>query len=107
MVIIETPIFTRQLLAILSDDEYRELQKGLLGHPEAGKVIPGSGGLRKLRWAFDGRGKRGGVRLIYYWFTAQGSLLLLFIYPKNVQDDLTPDQLRQLKRIVEEEYHER
>ena len=107
MVIIETPIFTRQLLATLSDDEYRELQRGLLGHPEAGKVIPGSGGLRKLRWAFDGRGKRGGVRLIYYWFTAQGSLLLLFIYPKNVQDDLKPDQLKQLKRIVEEEYHER
>lgn len=107
MVIIETPIFTRQLLATLSDDEYRELQKSLLGHPEAGKVISGSGGLRKLRWAFDGRGKRGGVRLIYYWFSAQGSLLLLFIYPKNVQDDLTPDQLRQLKRIVEEEYHER
>jgi len=107
MVIIETPIFTKQLLATLSDDEYRELQRGLLGHPEAGKVIPGSGGLRKLRWAFDGRGRRGGVRLIYYWFTAQGSLLLLFIYPKNVQDDLKPDQLKQLKRIVEEEYHER
>ena len=107
MVIIETPIFTKQLLATLSDDEYRELQRGLLGHPEAGKVIPGSGGLRKLRWAFDGRGKRGGVRLIYYWFTAQGNLLLLFMYPKNVQEDLTPDQLRQLKRIVEEEYHER
>lgn len=107
MVIIETPIFTKQLLATLSDDEYRELQRGLLGHPEAGKIIPGSGGLRKLRWAFDGRGKRGGVRLIYYWFTAQGNLLLLFMYPKNVQDDLTPDQLRQLKRIVEEEYHER
>ena len=107
MVIIETPIFSKRLLATLSDDEYRELQRGLLGHPESGKVIPGSGGLRKLRWAFDGRGKRGGVRLIYYWFTAQGSLLLLFIYPKNVQDDLKPDQLRQLKRIVEEEYHER
>lgn len=61
MVIIETPIFSKQLLATLSDDEYRELQRGLLGHPEAGKVIPGSGGLRKLRWAFDGRGKRGGV----------------------------------------------
>ena len=107
MVIIETPIFSKQLLATLSDDEYRELQRGLLGHPEAGKVIPGSGGLRKLRWAFDGRRKRGGVRLIYYWFTAQGNLLLLFMYPKNVQEDLTPDQLRQLKRIVEEEYHER
>lgn len=66
MVITETPICSKQLLATLSDDEYRELQRDLLGHPEAGKVIPGSGGLRKLRWAFDGRGKRGGVRLIYY-----------------------------------------
>jgi len=69
-------------------------------------VIPGSGGLRKLRWSLDGRGKRGGARLIYYWFTAQGSLLLLFIYPKNVQDDLTPDQIRQLRKVVMEEYHE-
>lgn len=107
MVIIETPIFSKQLLATLPDDEYRELQRVLLGHPEAGKVIPGSGGLRKLRWAFEGRGKRGGVRLIYYWFTAQGNLLLLFMYPKNVQEDLTPDQVKQLKKIVEEEYHER
>ncbi len=107
MVIIETPIFTKQILSTLSDDEYRLLQQALLERPGAGKVIPGSGGLRKLRWTAEGRGKRGGVRMIYYWFTAQGTILLLFIYPKNVQDNLTPDQLKQLRKVVEEEYHER
>lgn len=107
MVIIETPIFTKQVLAALSDDEYRHFQNMLLERPAAGKVIPGSGGLRKLRWAAEGRGKRGGIRVIYYWFTAQGTILLLFIYPKNVQANLTADQLKQLKKIVDEEYHER
>ncbi|SRR6266568_733788 len=107
MVIVETPIFTKQLLSTLSDNEYRLFQNVLLERPDAGKVIPGSGGLRKLRWAVEGRGKRGGLRVIYYWFTARGTILLLFIYPKNVQDNLTPDQLKQLKKVVEEEYHER
>jgi mRNA-degrading endonuclease RelE of RelBE toxin-antitoxin system len=104
VVIVETPIFTKLVLDTLSGDEYRLLQRTLLEHPDAGTRIPGSGGLRKLRWSAEGRGKRGGVRVIYYWFTARDTILLLFIYPKNVQDDLTPDQLRQLKRIVEEEY---
>jgi len=104
MVIIETPIFIRQILATLSGDDYRQLQQTLLEHPDAGKVIPGSGGLRKMRWSAEGRGKRGGVRVIYYWFRAQGSILLLFVYPKNEQDNLTSDQLRQLKKVVEEEY---
>lgn len=107
MVIVETPIFTKQVLSTLSDDEYRLLQQVLLERPDAGKVISGSGGLRKLRWAAEGRGKRGGVRVIYYWLTAQSAILLLFIYPKNIQDDLTPDQLKKLKKIIEEEYHER
>ncbi|MBU4263332.1 MAG: type II toxin-antitoxin system RelE/ParE family toxin [Proteobacteria bacterium] len=106
MIIIETPIFTKQLLATLSDDEYRLFQNILLERPDAGKVIPGSGGLRKLRWTAEGRGKRGGLRVIYYWFTAGGTIMLLFIYPKNVQDNLTTDQLKQLKKVVEEEYHE-
>ena len=106
MIIIETPIFTKQLLATLSDDEYRLFQNMLLERPDAGKVIPGSGGLRKLRWTAEGRGKRGGLRVIYYWFTAGGTIMLLFIYPKNVQDNLTADQLKQLKKVVEEEYHE-
>jgi len=106
MLIIETPIFTKQVLAALTDDEYRRFQNMLLERPEAGKVISGGGGLRKIRWAAEGRGKRGGIRVIYYWFTSQGTILLLFIYPKNVQADLTADQLKQLKKIVDEEYHE-
>lgn len=107
MVIIETPIFTKQLSFTLSDEEYRLFQATLLDRPGAGKVIPGGGGLRKIRWAAEGRGKSGGVRVIYYWFTARGTILLLFMYPKNVQDNLTQDQLKQLKKIIEEEYHER
>jgi mRNA-degrading endonuclease RelE of RelBE toxin-antitoxin system len=106
VVIVETPIFTKQVLDTLSADEYRLFQQTLVEHPDAGTTIVGSGGLRKLRWSAEGRGKRGGVRVIYYWFTARDTILLLFVYPKNVQDDLTPEQLRQLRTIVEEEYHE-
>jgi mRNA-degrading endonuclease RelE of RelBE toxin-antitoxin system len=106
MVIIETPLFTRQLLSTLSDEEYRLFQATLLERPDAGKVIPGGGGLRKVRWGLEGRGKSGGVRVIYYWFTLRGTILLVFIYPKNVQNNLTQDQLKQLKRIIEEEYDE-
>ena len=84
MVIVETPIFTKQVLDTLSSDEYRLFQRTLLEHPDAGRLISGSGGLRKVRWSAEGRGKRGGVRVIYYWFTARDTILLLFIYPKNV-----------------------
>ena len=104
MQIIETSIFTCRVLELLSDDDYRELQSMLVIRPDAGPVIPGSGGLRKLRWAASGRGKRGGARIIYYWFTSQEHLLMLYIYPKNEQDDLTPDQVKALKKIVEREY---
>lgn len=104
MVIIETPIFTRRIQTILSDEEYRLLQVHLVNKPDSGKVIRGSGGLRKLRWSAGGHGKRGGIRIIYYWFVAQDTLLFLFAYPKSEQDDLTPEQLRQLKRVVEGEY---
>lgn len=106
MLIIETPIFTKQLLSTLPDKEYRLFQAALLERPDAGKVIPGGGGLRKVRWGLEGRGKSGGARVIYYWFTARETILLLFMYPKNVQESLTQEQLKQLKRIIEEEYHE-
>lgn len=104
MVIIETPIFTRRIQAILPDDEYRLLQAQLVQKPDAGKIIPGSGGLSKLRWSVGGHGKRGGIRVIYYWFVSLKVVLMLFAYPKNERDDLTLDQLKQLKKIVEGEY---
>jgi len=104
MVIIETSIFTKQLNKLLSDDEYRELQFALIQRPDAGQLIIGSGGLRKLRWQMRGRGKRGGVRVVYYWAVSDDQILMLAIYPKSKQTDLTPAQLRILKQIVEEEY---
>jgi mRNA-degrading endonuclease RelE of RelBE toxin-antitoxin system len=104
MVIVETSIFTRQVVELLSDDEYRKLQVLLANRPNTGPVIKGSGGLRKIRWATKGRGKRGGVRVIYYWAVAQGQLLMLLMYAKNERDDLSPDQLKILKKIVEDEY---
>lgn len=103
MVIIETPIFTRRIQDILGDDEYRLLQAQLVQRPDAGKIIPGSGGLRKLRWSASGRGKRGGARVIYYWFVSDEVILMLFAFPKNEQADLTSDQLKQLKKLVEGE----
>ena len=84
----------------MTDDEYRELQSFLASHPGIGKVIPGSGGLRKLRWAGSGHGKRGGFRLIYYWWAAVDSIAMLFIYRKNEQDDLTPAQVKLLRRAM-------
>jgi len=104
MLIIETPLFTRRIQAILSDEEYRLLQTHLINKPDVGKVIPGSGGLRKLRWSAGGHGKRGGIRVIYYWFMLQDTLLLLFAYSKSEQDDLTSAQLRQLRKVIEKEY---
>ncbi len=82
MVIIETPIFTRRIQAILADDEYRLLQAQLVQKPDVGKVIPGSGGLRKLRSSASGCGKRGGARVIYYWFVSPEVILMLFAYPR-------------------------
>jgi mRNA-degrading endonuclease RelE of RelBE toxin-antitoxin system len=104
MVIVESSIFTRQVQKLLSDDEYRELQTALVHRPDAGSVIVGSGGLRKLRWTAKGKGKRGGSRVIYYWARTAGQLLLLLIYSKNERDDLTTEQLKTLAKIVKEEY---
>jgi mRNA-degrading endonuclease RelE of RelBE toxin-antitoxin system len=104
MVIIETSIFTRQVQGLLSDDEYRELQSTLVVRPRAGALIVGSGGLRKIRWGQKGKGKRGGVRVIYYWAVTPEQILMLFMYPKGERDDLTPAQIKVLKQIVEREY---
>lgn len=104
MVIIETSVFTRQVQKLLTDKDYRQLQAALVERPDLGVILVGSGGLRKARWVMPGRGKRGGVRVIYYWAVKQSRLLMLMIYTKTDQDDLSPEQLRLLRKIVEEEY---
>ena len=97
-------MFTRRVLKLMSDEDYRALQQRLVANPEVGALIRHSGGLRKVRWASVGRGKRGGVRAIYYWRRVRKMLLMLLIYGKNEQDDLTPEQLRTLKSLVEKEF---
>jgi hypothetical protein len=104
MIFVETSIFTRQVQKLLADDEYRELQQALVDRPDAGAVMVGSGGIRKIRWAKEGRGKSGGVRVIYYWVVTSEQILMLFMYPKGEQDDLTSAQIKMLRQIVEEEY---
>jgi mRNA-degrading endonuclease RelE of RelBE toxin-antitoxin system len=100
---IETPVFSDQLYGLLADDDYRALQLALTLRPEQGVLIPKSGGLRKLRWTLGGKGKRGGLRVIYYWDSADDVIYLLFLYSKSQQEDLRPDQLRLLRRIVQED----
>ncbi|MCI0577227.1 MAG: type II toxin-antitoxin system RelE/ParE family toxin [Chloroflexi bacterium] len=104
MVIVETSVFTKQVQKFLSDEAYRQLQSDLANRPDIGSIIPGSGGLRKVRWGYHGQGKRGGVRVIYYWAVRQERLLMLLMYPKNVQGNLSPAQLKALRKIVEDEY---
>ena len=101
---VETPIFTRAVRRLLSDDDYRTLQLALALRPEQGPIIKGSGGLRKVRAGLAGRGKSGGVRIIYYWDKPQQLFYMLFAYPKNEQEDLTREQLRILSRLVREEF---
>jgi len=100
---IETKLFSRLVEEYLSDDSYRQLQAALASDPEAGPLIPGSGGLRKLRWGISGRGKRGGLRVIYYVRTKQDEIWLLTLYPKNVAENIPSHVLRQIKKEIDDE----
>lgn len=99
----ETTVFTKLIQNLVNDEEYHLLQIQLSVRPESGDIIKGSGGIRKLRWAGSGRGKRGGIRVIYYYFTKDEQIYMLYAYPKSKKDDLTADQLEQLKQLVEEQ----
>ena len=98
---IETSIFTKEILKLIPDDSYRTLQSSLMFRPDAGSVIRGSGGLRKVRWKLPGIGKRGSIRIIYYWDPPE-TIYVIFAYKKTVQKDLTPEQIKVLRRLVEE-----
>ncbi|HEY2987604.1 MAG TPA: type II toxin-antitoxin system RelE/ParE family toxin [Candidatus Binatia bacterium] len=98
---VETKLFTRLVQEYLSDYEYSELQQALIANPEAGAIIPGSGGVRKLRWGLAGRGKRGGIRVIYFLRTRQGQIWMLTLYPKNVAENIPAHVLKQIKGEID------
>jgi hypothetical protein len=94
MVFIEVSTFRRSAAKLLDDDDLAALQTLLMLHPDAGDVIPGTGGLRKVRVPAKGKGKRGGGRVIYYWVTADDQIFLLYAYAKNERTDITPQQAK-------------
>ena len=102
MLFIETPLFTKLIQELLPDENYRLLQQTLILRPETGDLIQGGGGLRKIRWNLPGRGKRGGLRVIYYWDVSAERIYMLLAYLKNQQEDLTPAQLKQLRQLIKE-----
>ena len=101
MLFIETPIFTEDVVRLLDDEDYAELQRQLVLNPKAGPVIVGTGGLRKLRWRSAGRGKRGGVRVIYYDASREGQIRMLLIYQKGVKDGLSEREKSILRKLNE------
>lgn len=99
--IIETPLFTKTIDSLISEEEFRKLQGELIENPEKGKIIQGTGGARKLRFAVSGTGKSGGIRVIYY-YKVDDMIFLLLAYKKNKQDNLTEDQKKILKELIKD-----
>ena len=99
--LVETKLITRLIGDLLGDDEYALLQQERIGNQESGDGIPGSGGVRKMRWGAIGRGKRGGLRVIYFLRTRQGQIWMLTVYPKNVADTIPAHVLRQIKDEID------
>ncbi len=99
---VETPLFTRLVYDYLNDDEYAALQTELAEHPEAGAVVPKAGGVRKIRWATAGRGKRGGVRVIYFARTRLGKIWMLTIYSKSEMGNISTAALRKIRQELED-----
>lgn len=101
MVFVESPTFTTLVRELLSDDSYAALQVHLAAHPDAGDVIRGTQGLRKVRWASEGRGKSGGVRVIYFHVVSADQIRMVLIYPKSAKVDLTQADKKRLNRMLE------
>ena len=98
---VETKLFTQLVAQYLSDDEYRQLQHVLAANPEVGDVVRGSGGVRKLRWGMAGRGKRGGVRVIYYLRLRRGQVWMLTMYAKNEAATIPGPVLQRIKEEID------
>ncbi|MCP4289772.1 MAG: toxin [Gammaproteobacteria bacterium] len=109
LVFFETPVFTRLLPDYLSDEAYRALQQALLENPEVGEVMPGTGGFRKARWEDSrrGKGKRGGLRVIYYYLSANHQIWFFTLYDKGEATDLTSGEKKILKRAIQAELEAR
>ena len=103
MLFIEAPKFTELVQSHLNDEEYAALQQLLLERPDAGAIVPGSGGVRKIRWGLRGKGKRGGIRVIYYWKTADDEIWLLTLYAKNVQENIPAHVLKQIAQEIDDD----
>jgi mRNA-degrading endonuclease RelE of RelBE toxin-antitoxin system len=100
---VEAPIFTKLVGEYLTDGEYAALQQALSKNPELGDVIPSSGGVRKVRWGTRGRGKRGGVRVVYFVRKEPGVIWMLTIYAKNVAESIPVNLLRRIRKEIEDE----
>ncbi|MCL2892356.1 MULTISPECIES: type II toxin-antitoxin system RelE/ParE family toxin [Brenneria] len=102
-IFVELPFFERHRAEYLSDDEYRDFQQMLLAYPQCGDVIQHTGGLRKVRFGDNrrGKGKRGGIRVIYYWWIEKSHFLLFTVYGKNEQDDLSKQQREILRHMLD------
>lgn len=105
MVFYELPAFEKMREAYLDDDAFKNLQNELIVNPEAGAIIAGTGGLRKMRFADEnrGKGKRGGLRVIYFYKSADDQVWLFTLYDKDEADDLTSDQRKALKARLEQQ----
>ncbi|MEW5939388.1 MAG: type II toxin-antitoxin system RelE/ParE family toxin, partial [Chloroflexota bacterium] len=101
MEFIEATAFTKRVYDYLSEEEYIGFQSHLLQYPEAGKIVPGSGGVRKVRWKMSGRGKSGGVRVIYYFKKQDDEIWLLTIYSKSEVENIPAHVLRQIAKEIE------
>ena len=104
VVFVETHAFTVRIRKLLPDDSYRLLQTAITSAPDLGVVVPGTGGIRKVRWAGSGHGKRGGIRVLYFSHRAFRTTLFLFAFAKAETDDLSTTQKAALRRVIETEY---